>query len=443
MSASVFDSPLFARLFDTGEAGRLFSDSAALRAMLLVEGALAKVQGSLGVIPELSAAAIHRASMEIQIDPGAIAQATGENGVSVPGLVAAFRAEMNAPEHAAFAHWGATSQDIIDTALMLRLRQALLLAEADLREIIATLATAAKDHAALPMVGRTYGQQATPTTWGAVLASFGTPLIDALDQMSDLRVSSLFVSLSGAAGTSSALGPQAAETRTALAAALGLNDPKRSWHTDRTPVLRIADWQGRVMTTLGAMGQTLVGLTMSELGEVTLGGAGASSTMPQKQNPVGPSALIALSTHFTGLRASLQTAAQHQHQRDGAAWFAEWMVVPQLSLCLAAALTHAKKLAAGVTPQPVQMHATLDGNLGLIHAEALSFALADHLPRPEAQAAAKALCLEARNKRIPLQKLAQADYPYLEDAVFDAQANTGQATAEALAFCHRAKAATA
>ena len=118
MAASVFDSALYAKLFATGETGRLFSDSAAIRAMLLVEGALAKVQGALGVIPELSAAAIHRASMEIQIDPGALADATGINGVSVPGLVAAFRAEMNAPEHAAYVHWGATSQDIIDTALM-------------------------------------------------------------------------------------------------------------------------------------------------------------------------------------------------------------------------------------------------------------------------------------------------------------------------------------
>lgn len=440
MAASVFDSPLFARLFPTGEAGRLFSDSAAMRAMLLVEGALAKVQGGLGIIPELSAAAIHRASMEIQIDPGAIAEATGTNGVSVPGLVAAFRAEMNAPEHAAFIHWGATSQDIIDTALMLRLRQALVLAEADLREIIATLGKAAEEHAHLPMVGRTYSQHATPTTWGAVLASYGAPLADALEHLDSLRATTLWVSLSGAAGTSSALGSQAAETRAALANALGLTDPKRSWHTDRTPILRIADWQTQITATLGAFGQTLVGLTMSDVAEVTLGGAGASSTMPQKQNPVGPSALIALSHSCTGLRASLQTASQHQHQRDGAAWFTEWMVLPQISLGLASALTHAKTITAGLNPQPLEMHATLDGNLGLIHAEALSFALAEILPRPEAQAAAKALSLEAGAKRIPLKKLAQAAYPKLADAVFDPIANVGQAPSEALAFANRAKA---
>ncbi|MEM6939433.1 MAG: lyase family protein [Pseudomonadota bacterium] len=439
MGASVFESPLYDQLFATGEAGRLFSDSAGVRAMLLVEGALAKVQGALGVIPELSAAAIHRASMEVQVDPGALSEATGQNGVPVPGLVAAFRAEMNAPEHAAFVHWGATSQDIIDTALMLRLRQALALAEADLKTLITSLGTAAEAHAHVPMVGRTYGQQATPTTWGGVLASFGTPLIDALAQLDDLRDSALWVSLSGAAGTASALGPQAAETRAALARALGLGDPGRSWHTDRTPILRIADWQGQVLAPLGAFGQTLIGLSMSELGEVNLSSAGVSSTMPQKQNPVGPSALVALNHHFAGLRSTLGAAAQHQHQRDGAAWFTEWMAVPGLSLCCAAALQHAKRLADGVTPRPVHMHAALDGNLGLIHAEALSFALSETMPRPEAQAITKKLCLEARDKRVPLKKLAQAAYPQITDAVFDAHANVGTAPDEALAFAARAK----
>ncbi|HCT32839.1 MAG TPA: 3-carboxy-cis,cis-muconate cycloisomerase, partial [Sulfitobacter sp.] len=330
MAASVFDSPLYAQLFNTGDAGRLFSDSAAIRAMLLVEGALAKVQGSLGVIPEMSAAAIHRASLEIQVDPGAIAASTGENGVSVPGLLAQFRAEMQAPEFAQHVHWGATSQDIIDTALMLRLRQALKLAETDLREIIAALAAGAEQHQSLPMPARTYGQHATPTSWGAVLAEWGMPLCDALDQLEALREGALFVSLSGAAGTGSALGPKAAETRAQLAQALGLQDPGRSWHVDRGPVLRIADWQGRVMAALAHIAQSTLALTMTETAELALGAAGASSTMPQKQNPVGPSAIVALGHQFTGQRATLQAAAAHQHQRDGGAWFAEWMAVPQL-----------------------------------------------------------------------------------------------------------------
>jgi 3-carboxy-cis,cis-muconate cycloisomerase len=440
MAASVFDSPLYAQLFPTGDAGRLFSDTAAIRAMLLVEGALAKVQGALGVIPEMSAAAIHRASLEIQVDPGAIAKSTGENGVSVPGLLAQFRAEMQAPEFAQHVHWGATSQDIIDTALMLRLRQALGLAETDLRTLVASLAAAAEEHKTLPLPARTYGQHATPTSWGAVLAEWGMPLIDAIEELDALRKTSLFVSLSGAAGTGSALGPQAAETRAALAKALGLNDPKRSWHVDRGPVLRIADWQGRVMAALSHMAQSMVSLTMTGIGEIALGAPGASSTMPQKQNPVGPSAIIALGHQFTGQRATLQAAAAHQHQRDGGAWFAEWMAVPQLALCLASALHHAKTLVDGLAPHPVQMHNALTGGLGLIHAEALSFALAELMPRPEAQAVTKRLCRDAQDKQVPLGDLARADYPTLPADLFDPAHQMGHAAADAQAFVVRAQA---
>lgn len=437
MAASVFDSPLYARLFATGDAGRLFSDSAAIRAMLLVEGALASVQGNLGVIPEVSAQAIHRASLEIQLDPGALAQATGENGVSVPGLVAAFRAEMQAPEHAQYVHWGATSQDIIDTALMLRMRQALTLAQADVTAVVQTLGAQAQEHAHLEMPARTYGQHATPTTWGAVCAQWGAPLLEALTQIETLRAQSLWVSLSGAAGTAQALGPQAAQTRAALAQALGLSDPGRSWHTDRAPVLRLADWQGQVMAALAHVAQSLMALTATDVGEVALGNVGASSTMPQKHNPTGPSALLACSYAHAGLRATLQTAATHTNQRDGAAWFAEWMVVPQLTLGLAAALQHARAIVTGMVPRPVQMQGNLSGGLGLIHAEALSFALARQMPRPDAQAATKALCQEALDTQTPLRTLVAAAYP---DAGGVFEGGTGHAADDALAFAARARA---
>jgi len=439
MAASVFDSSLYARLFDCGEAGRLFTDSAAVRAMLLVEGALAKVQGAQGVIPELSAAAIHRASLEIRVDPGALAEATGQNGVSVPALLDQFRSEMQAPEHAQYVHWGATSQDILDTALMLRLRQALLLAEADLREIIKALGKAAKDHAHLPMPARTYGQHATPTSFGAVLTEWGMPLIDALEALPALRKEALWVSLSGAAGTASALGPEAAQTRNDLARALGLNDPHRSWHTDRSPILRLVEWQGRVMAALAHMGQSLLGLTNSDTQELALSQAGGSSTMPQKQNPVSPSVLVALNHQHGGLRATLQAAAAHQHQRDGGAWFAEWLALPQICLGLASALHHAKTLSAGITPHPMQMRHNLDAGLGLIHAEALSFALAELMPRPEAQRVTKALTHDALDKRVPLADLARADYPDLPADLFRAEAQLGHAPAGAMAFAARAE----
>ena len=433
MAASVFDSPLFAKLFPAGDIGRLFTDSAAMRAMLLVEGALAKVQGQQGVIPADSGAAIHRASLEITIDPGAIASSTGQNGVPVPGLIAAFRKEMEAPEHSAYIHWGATSQDIMDTALMLRLRQALLLVETDIKAILIALADHAQKYADQPMPARTYNQHATPTSWGAVVAAWGMPLIDALNELEQLRASSLWVSLSGAAGTSSVLGPQANQTRADLAKALGLNDPKRSWHTDRTPVLRIADWMARVTSILASMGQSLIGLSATGIEEVSLAGAGASSTMPQKQNPVGPSAIVALSHQIAGLRSSLHISATHQHQRDGVAWFTEWMMLPQIMLCGAAALLHAKTLSVQMAPQIVQMETALCG-LGLIHAEALSFALTEIMPRPDAQAATKQLCSDAKETGTDLVSLALAAHPALDLSTFQPRDQMGHAADHARAF---------
>jgi len=404
--------------------------------MLLVEGALAKVQGAQGVIPEISAAFIHRSSLEVQIDPAGLAKATGQNGVSVPGLVAAFRTAMEAPEHAQYAHWGATSQDIIDTGLMLRLRQSLAVLEERARAVLRAMAAQAEAHADTPMPARTYVQHATPTSWGAVLTHWGHPLADLVTALEPLRVSSLWVSLSGAAGTASALGPDAADTRARLAEALNLGDPGRSWHTDRGPVLRIAAWMADVVAVLATMGQGLIGLAASDVAEVQLGGAGSSSTMPQKQNPVAPSALVALNTQVAGLRASVQTVAVHQHQRDGAAWFAEWMVLPQIALSAASALEIAGTLTDGLDPVSAQMAEHL-GGLDLIHAEALSFALAASMPRPEAQTETKTLIAEAVASDTPLSQLARAKYPDLPGDLFDPRAQMGHAPSDARAFAKR------
>lgn len=433
MAASVFDSPLYHRLFDAGEARRLFTDNAEVRAMLLVEGALAKVQGQLGIIPKLSGAAIHRASIEITLDPGGLADATGQNGVSVPELVTAFRREMQAPEHAQFMHWGATSQDIIDTGLVLRLRQVLTLCQTGLVETVQHLAALADQHARTPMPARTYGQHATPTSFGAVVASWGMPLVGLLAELDRLQDECLCLSLSGASGTGAALG-DVAKTRAALAEALDLTDPKRTWHTDRTPILRITDWLTRVTIALGKMGQDLVLLTQTGIGEVRLGGAGSSSTMPQKQNPVAPTALIALMNTVTGAQSTLQSSAAHAHQRDGAAWFTEWMMIPQIALGAAAGLIHAQKLAKGMSPNVDQMLANLDGAGGTIHAEALSFALAKQMPRPQAQAATKKLCTDALESGQPLATLAVAAYPDIAPATFDPDSQMGDAPNQARAF---------
>lgn len=404
--------------------------------MLLVEGALAKVQGALGVIPEVSAAFIHRSSLEILIDPASLAEGTGRDGVSVPALVAAFRKAMEAPEHAQFVHWGATSQDVMDTSLVLRLRQTLSVQQEVLTQLLKAMGEQAGQHTNTPIMARTYGQHATPTSWGAVLAQWGQPLADALEDLTAVRNASLWVSLSGAAGTATALGSRADETRAALADALNLRDPGRSWHTDRGPVLRVADWMGRVVATLAAMGQSTVALASTECGELMLAGAGASSTMPQKHNPVGPSTLVALGHQMTGLRASLQAASSHSHQRDGTAWFAEWMVLPQIAHNCAAGLQIANEIVQNWTPNTEAMVAKFDG-LGGVFAEALSFALAERMPRPKAQAAVKSLVANAHGGGYSLEVVARRAYPDLPTELFDPVAQMGTAPDQARAFAAR------
>ncbi|WP_299932134.1 lyase family protein [uncultured Pelagimonas sp.] len=440
MPATPFDSLHLSALFPAGDTGRLFSDSAEIRAMMLVQGSLALVQGEAGVIPSESAKALHRASLELQIDPAGLAKACGQNGVTVPGLVDAFRKNLQAPEHGQYLHWGATSQDIQDTGLMLRMRSALGQMEKALTAIVGDLANLADTHATTPMAARSFGLHATPTSFGAVVAAWGWPVLEALRDLPELKRQTLLVSLSGAAGTASELGPDPAKLRAEWAAKLGLSDPGRSWHSDRTPILRQVDWMNRVCIALGKIGDDLILASQSGIGEITLGGAGGSSTMPQKQNPVAPAAMVALARHVQGLSATLHGAGLHQNQRDGAAWFTEWLTFPQLVQSTAAALTHGQKLAQGITPNTETMQEALDNTGGMIRAEALSFALAQNMPRPDAQTETKSLCAKARDTGQSLQSLAQAAHPDLPDTLFDTKSQLGTAPDEARNFTAAVKA---
>ncbi len=439
MSASPFDSPLYRDLFGDAEAARLLSDSADVRAMMLVLGTLAKVQGAAAVIPEVSAAFLHRAAMELQIDPGGLAAATGQNGVSLPGLVTAFRKALDAPEHGQYLHWGATSQDIQDTALMLRMRQLVALIEGRLKDVLAVLADLAEAHAETPQAARTYGQVAVPSSFGALVAGWGWPILHQMQRVDRLRDDALVVSLAGAAGTGSQLGPDPAGLRAALAEALALGDPGLSWHATRGPVRDLADWFAGVAGASGKMAEDLLRLTRSDVGEVRLGGTGASSTMPQKQNPVGPSAMLALARFAPAQVAAM--SAPHGEARDGAGWFTEWLCLPPLAAAAARAAALAGEVAKAVTPDITAMARHLDDPLGLIHAEALSFALASALPRPDAQAEVKRLTSEARQTGRALPDLMAEAHPGVPLPDLTPPAGLGTAPADARAFAEAARAA--
>jgi len=434
MPASPLDSAIYRDLFGDAELSRLFSDTAEVRALLLVEGALAQAQGAVGLIPEVSARAIHRASLEIQIDPASLAAETGRNAVVVPALVTAFRAGMQAPEHAQYIHWGATSQDIIDTALVLRLRQVLTILEDRLSATLGGLAALAEMNADLPMAARTYGQIATPTSFGAVAAAWGAPLLRLRNELTTLRPQVLQISLSGAAGTLSAMDGKGPEVRAALAERLDLGDPGESWHAARDRTAALAAWLTRLAGSLGKMGEDLTLMTQSGIGEVTLGEGGGSSTMPQKSNPVLSSLLVAIARQMVGLDSVMQTALVHRQSRDGAAWFTEWMTLPQMCCLAGRALAVGEQLSRSTAPEPDRMAAQIDGGLGLIYAEALSFALTDRMSRPDAQATVKVLSREALESGTPLRALAERDFPGDWARVFEIAHQLGTAPSEARAF---------
>lgn len=429
MPAALADSVLYGALFADPETAALFSDTAEIRAMLRVEGALAQVQGRLGLIPAEAGAHIAETMARMVIDPAALAAATATNGVPVPGLLDAIRTAMDAPEQAQYLHWGATSQDIMDTALMLRLRDLFVLFDARLADLLARLGALAQEHAELPMAARTYGQLATPTSFGAVVASWGFPLLNHRARLAALRDELACVSLSGAAGTLSAMGADGPQVRAELAHALDLHDPGHSWHSQRDGIGALAAALAGLAASLGKFGEDLILASQSGIGEIAISGAGGSSTMPQKQNPVGPSVLVALARQAIALAGVVQGAGLHRQQRDGAAWFAEWLTLPQLCISTGRALSLAIELAGGITPNAAAMADRLDNGPGLIHAEAFSFALARRMPRPEAQQRIKQLCDEALATGTPLAALIARDYPGLAT-----DAGHGSAADDARAF---------
>ncbi|TFL20039.1 lyase family protein [Jannaschia formosa] len=429
MTISAFDSAITRDLFADREVAQLFSDTAVLRAIMIFWGAVAKAQGDLGVIPETAAAFLHRATMELQVDPSALAERTAQNGIMIPGLVAETRKAAQAPEHAQYLHWGLTSHDALDTGLALRLRQVLALIETRLDAVLSGLADLAEAHAETPMAARTWGQIATPTSFGATVAVWGSGLLAVREELDAIRDACLIVTLHGASGTLSAMGPEGPAVRAAVAKALGLRDPGGPPHAERSGVLALAAWANRLAQACAKPAADLLLLTRD--GSVALGGGGVSSTMPQKANPVAPSAICALAAHANGLAAAIH-AQPTRDARDAAAWLTEWLSLPPLL----AGAARAVSLLGGIEirPDAASLRAALEDPTGLIHAEALSFALAREMPRPEAQARIKDWVAELRAEGGSLLEKAGAD-----PADYAPERHWGEAPEQARAFAARVR----
>ena len=424
---------MYAALLSDPEVAALLDDDAQARAMVRVERALAAVEGRLGVIEPAAATAIDQRLAGFAPDLAGLARGTGEAGVPVPALVGQLRSEIGG-EAARFVHWGATSQDVIDTALVLQLREALALLERRLSEVIAALGELADAHRATVAVARTRFQQAVPTSIGLKAAVWLAPLLRHRTRLAELRPRLLVVQFGGAAGNLSALGDQGIAVMEGLAGELGLRCPALPWHAQRDTLAELASWLALVTGSLGKLGLDLLLLAQSEVGELREARGGGSSTMPQKANPVLSEALVTLARRNATLLAGMFQAMPHALERDGAAWQLEWAVLPDMVETTAAALAHAGALARTVIVDPARARAVLDAALDLPLAEAVSFALAEHMPRARAQELVKQAAREATAAGSKLldvmaardgagidweQVRAQAEHPACNDALID------------------------
>ena len=412
MTVSPLDSALHGGLFSEPEIAALFSDEAELRALLRVEAALARVQGRLDVIPAKAAKRISEVAETFAPDPTSLADGTAAAGIPIPALVAALRDAVGNEEAASFVHWGATSQDVIDSALVLRLEAALDLLEARLKAVSVVLAGLADGHRATLMVGRTRSQQAVPITFGLKAANWLAPLLRARQRLNQLRPRVLLLSFGGAAGTLAALGTRGPDVAEALAAELGLGLPPLPWHAQRDGIAELAGWLSLVTGGLGKLGQDVLLLAQSEVGELREGGAegrGGSSTMPQKANPVSSEVLVTAARLNATLLSAIHQALPQEQERGGPGWQLEWLTLPQMVVMTGGALRQAQDLLENLEVDAERMRANLEASKGLVLAEAATFALAEHLPRPEAQALVKSACAEVRrNGRHLMEVLADS-----------------------------------
>ena len=345
MPATPFDHPLLSGLLGDDEVARQFSAEAEIDAMRHFEAALARAEAAEGLIPEAAAEAISRACA-FAPDFEALGAGATRDGVIGPDLVKQLRRHVPAP-HDQWLHFGATSQDLADTSLVLRLRPLLPLFDARLAAVEAALDDLVRRFDARPLMAHTRMQPAIPITVGDRLAAWRGPLPRHRRRLAELTPRLLVLQFGGAAGTRDKLGDKGDAVARRLAEALGLGLPDRPWHTQRDSPAEFAGWLSLVTGSLGKIGIDIA--LMAELGEVALADGGTSSAMPHKQNPVGAEVLVALARHNATLLSGMHQALVHEQERSGAAWTLEWLTLPQMVVTTAASVRSASTLLGGIT----------------------------------------------------------------------------------------------
>ncbi len=385
MTFSALDSELTGPLFATAKMRTVFSDRARIEAMLHVEAALAGAQARVGLAPKELAAAIGKVTAD-DLDLTAIGTQAGDAGVLTIPFVNAVQARLPANLRGYF-HYGATSQDILDTATVLQMRDGLDLIEFEIAAIITGLRRLAMAHRATPMVGRSYGQHAAPITFGYAVAVWLAGVAEAAAELPRVRERALAASLGGPVGTLAVLGKDAPIVLSGFADALGLGVPPIAWHVGRSPFAATGAWLAILIGAVGKMATDVVHLASTEVGEVAephVPGRGGSSAMPHKRNPISATVILAAHSAAKGHVVTLLDAMVAADQRPAGAWHAEWHALPQLFGLASGALREARRIAEGLTVNKARMRANLDLTHGLLFADAVSSALAPKIGRDAA-----------------------------------------------------------
>jgi 3-carboxy-cis,cis-muconate cycloisomerase len=396
MPSTVLDSDIFRDMFGTAEMRGVFSDDNLLKRYVEAEVALAVAQGRLGVVPREAADAIARLAPSVVLDRGALKHEADNVGYPILGLVRQLSEKLG--EAGRYVHWGATTQDIMDTAAVLQIRAALTIIERDLAAVAAALANLAQKHRDTPMPGRTHLQQALPITFGYKCAVWLSMIDRHAERLRELKPRVLVAQFGGAAGTLASLGDKGLAVRREYARELKLGDPPITWHVARDAVAETINLLALVTGSLGKIGFDIMLMMMTELGEAFEPFAshrGASSTMPQKRNPISSEVLVANAKAVRQHAGLMLDAMIQDFERATGPWHVEWMAVPESFILTAGSLAQAKFMLEGLVVDESRMRRNLDLTQGLIVAEAVMMGLAPHLGRQNAHDIVYAACREA------------------------------------------------
>lgn len=383
MAATLYDSPYYRDQFSTPAMRTVFSDEGRFASWLDFEAALARAEAACGVIPAEAARAITAAASIDNLDPQAMKEHFEKVGFAILPLVKQLVAAC--PEDAGrYVHWGATTQDVLDTGMVLQMRRGLTLVEAELDGVIAALVRLARTHRDTPQAGRTFQQHAVPITFGYKVAGWLDEALRHRARLADVKARALAVQFGGAVGTLAPLGEKGPAVRAALAHELDLRDPDITWHTGRDSLAEVVFWLGLVGGLLGRIGTEVAMLMRSEVSEVRepyVPGRGASSAMPQKRNPIACPQIIAIANRMRALVPQMMESQIQEHERGISAMPVEWMVIPEAFLLASGALLHARPMLEGLDVDVDNMRRNLDMGGGLIMSEAVMSGLAPKLGR--------------------------------------------------------------